>query len=134
MLKDSTIRRRRRLLLPLYRAWAEGGSGLSVTGNVMVDGRARSEPGNVVVEDTRDMPFLQTWAREGSRNGTALWMRINHPGKQAMVGLNHAHGTLTNFRRKLRGLFHGSILQCWSLFETRGASDRPAQVAGELSA
>ncbi len=75
-------------LLPLYRAWAQGGIGLSITGNVMVDGRARSEPGNVVVEDTRHMPFLETWASEGSGNGTALWMQINHPGKQAMVGLN----------------------------------------------
>lgn len=75
-------------LLPLYRAWAEGGIGLNVTGNVMVDGRARSEPGNVVVEDARHMAFLQAWAREGSRNDTALWMQINHPGKQAMVGLN----------------------------------------------
>lgn len=80
--------RPRDCLLPLYRAWAEGGIGLSVTGNVMVDGHARSEPGNVVVEDARDMAFLQAWAREGSRNGTALWMQINHPGKQAMVGLN----------------------------------------------
>lgn len=75
-------------LLPLYRAWAEGGIGLSITGNVMVDGRARSEPGNVVVEDTRHMAFLEAWALEGSRHDTALWMQINHPGKQAMVGLN----------------------------------------------
>ena len=80
--------RPRECLLPLYRAWAEGGIGLSITGNVMIDNRARSEPGNVVVEDDADMRFLQAWAREGSRNGTALWMQINHPGKQAMVGLN----------------------------------------------
>jgi hypothetical protein len=35
---------------------------------------------------------------------------------------NHTHGAFTDFRRKLRGLLHGSILQCWSLRETRGAS------------
>ena len=80
--------RPRDCLLPLYRAWAEGGIGLSITGNVMVDRRARSEPGNVVVEDDRDLDFLKAWAREGSRDGTQLWMQINHPGKQAMVGLN----------------------------------------------
>ncbi|MEL0027063.1 MAG: hypothetical protein VW625_00140, partial [Perlucidibaca sp.] len=40
-----------RALLPLYEAWARGGVGLSITGNVMIDSRARSEPGNVVVED-----------------------------------------------------------------------------------
>ncbi|MBI5925389.1 MAG: NADH:flavin oxidoreductase/NADH oxidase family protein [Aquabacterium sp.] len=75
-------------LLPLYKAWAEGGIGLSITGNVMVDQRARSEPGNVVVEDERHLAFLKQWAEAGSRNGTALWMQINHPGKQAMIGLN----------------------------------------------
>jgi 2,4-dienoyl-CoA reductase-like NADH-dependent reductase (Old Yellow Enzyme family) len=80
--------RPRECLLPLYRAWAEGGIGLSITGNVMVDHRARSEPGNVVVEDERHLDFLKRWAQEGSRHGTALWMQINHPGKQAMVGLN----------------------------------------------
>lgn len=33
--------RPRECLLPLYRAWAEGGIGLSITGNVMVDHRAQ---------------------------------------------------------------------------------------------
>lgn len=75
-------------LLPLYEAWAQGGVGLSLTGNVMIDGRARSEPGNVVVEDERHLEFLREWARRGSSGGTQLWMQINHPGKQAMNGLN----------------------------------------------
>lgn len=66
----------------LYGIWAEGGVGLSVTGNVMIDGRALGEPRNVVVEDERHLPALSAWAAAGSRNGTQLWMQINHPGKQ----------------------------------------------------
>lgn len=77
-----------RWLLPLYEAWARGGAGLLITGNVMVDARARSEPGNVVVEDERHLDTLREWARRGSVGGTPLWMQINHPGKQAMNGLN----------------------------------------------
>ncbi|MEE3321550.1 MAG: NADH:flavin oxidoreductase/NADH oxidase family protein [Pseudomonadota bacterium] len=77
-----------RWLLPLYEAWARGGVGLSITGNVMVDGKARSEPGNVVVEDERHLELLREWARRGSEGGTQLWMQINHPGRQAMHGLN----------------------------------------------
>lgn len=72
----------------LYGAWAEGGIGLCVTGNVMIDRNALGEPGNVVIEDERDLEALRRWARAGTRNGTALWMQINHPGKQAPKGLN----------------------------------------------
>lgn len=43
-----------RALPRLYRTWAEGGVGLSVTGNVMIDRRHIGEPRNVVLEDERD--------------------------------------------------------------------------------
>ncbi|MCI5061610.1 MAG: NADH:flavin oxidoreductase/NADH oxidase family protein [Algiphilus sp.] len=72
----------------LYGAWADGGIGLSVTGNVMVDRRAIGEPNNVVIEDEADLDALKRWARAGTRNDTALWMQINHPGKQSPKGLN----------------------------------------------
>lgn len=77
-----------RWLAPLYKAWALGGLGLSITGNVLIDSNARSEPGNVVVEDERHLDQLREWATAGSSGGTQLWMQINHPGKQAMRGLN----------------------------------------------
>lgn len=72
----------------LYGAWAEGGVGLCITGNVMIDRRALGEPGNVVIEDDRDLDALRRWAQAGTRHGTALWMQINHPGKQSPKGLN----------------------------------------------
>lgn len=78
----------RRWLAPLYKAWAKGGLGLSITGNVLIDSRAKSEPGNVIVEDERHLRELREWASAGSYAGTQLWMQINHPGKQAMRGLN----------------------------------------------
>lgn len=67
----------------LYRAWAMGGSGIVVTGNVMVDSTALAEPGNVVVEDERSLATLQKWAQAGTTNHTQLWMQLNHPGKQS---------------------------------------------------
>ncbi|MGH8504402.1 MAG: NADH:flavin oxidoreductase/NADH oxidase family protein [Stenotrophobium sp.] len=72
----------------LYARWAEGGIGLCITGNVMIDRRALGEPGNVVVEDESDLPMLQRWAAAGTRHGGQLWMQINHPGKQSPKGLN----------------------------------------------
>lgn len=72
----------------LYRRWAEGGIGLCITGNVMIDHHALGEPGNVVIADDRHLAALQRWATAGSVNGTQLWMQVNHPGKQAPKGLN----------------------------------------------
>ncbi|WP_182376847.1 NADH:flavin oxidoreductase/NADH oxidase family protein [Nocardioides sp. WS12] len=67
----------------LYARWADGGYGLVVTGNVMVDRRHRGEPGNVAVEDDRHLDQLRHWARGFQDSGTPLWMQINHPGRQA---------------------------------------------------
>lgn len=74
----------------LYRTWAEGGVGLSVTGNVMIDRSALGEPGNVVVEDDRDLPLLSAWAEAGKAAGGHIWMQINHPGKQSPIFLSKA--------------------------------------------
>ena len=72
----------------LYARWADGGIGLCITGNVMIDRRALGEPGNVAIEDESDLAALQRWAAAGTRRGGQLWMQINHPGKQSPKGLN----------------------------------------------
>ena len=75
-------------LVELYRRWAASGIGLLLTGNVMIDRRALGEPGNVVIEDEADLPVLQHWARAATDLGAALWVQLNHPGKQSPKGLN----------------------------------------------
>lgn len=66
----------------LYGRWADGGVGLSVTGNVMIDRHALGEPGNVVIEDDRDLPELRRWAAAGKRAGGLVYVQLNHPGRQ----------------------------------------------------
>ena len=75
-------------LVELYRRWAASGLGLLLTGNVMIDRRALGEPGNVVIEDEADLPILRQWARAATDQGAALWVQLNHPGKQSPKGLN----------------------------------------------
>lgn len=72
----------------LYRRWAASGIGLLITGNIMIDRRALGEPGNVAVEDERDLALLEKWARAATDQGTAIWAQLNHPGKQSPKGLN----------------------------------------------
>lgn len=75
-------------LVRLYRRWAASGVGLIITGNVMIDRRALGEPGNVVIEDEADLPLLRQWASAATDQGAAIWVQLNHPGKQSGKGLN----------------------------------------------
>lgn len=67
----------------LYQRWADGGTGLLITGNVMVDQRALGEAHNVVIEKGINDPSLELWAEAGKRNDTHVWVQLNHPGKQS---------------------------------------------------
>lgn len=72
----------------LYSKWADGGTGLLVTGNVMIDQTALGEPMNVVIEDERHLEALTKWATAGKRNGAHIWVQLNHPGKQSPRNLS----------------------------------------------
>ncbi|WP_225433091.1 MULTISPECIES: NADH:flavin oxidoreductase/NADH oxidase family protein [Bifidobacterium] len=74
----------------LYRRWAAGGAGVLVTGNVMVDRTQLGEPGNVAVEDERDLAMLRRWAAAGTEHGAHCWMQINHPGRQSPITINRS--------------------------------------------
>lgn len=94
-------------LVKLYSRWGSGGIGLNITGNVMIDRRARAEPGNVVIEDDRDMPMLTQWAAAGKANGSKIWVQINHPGKQCPKGMNKetVSPSAIPFRKDLQMMF-----------------------------
>jgi 2,4-dienoyl-CoA reductase-like NADH-dependent reductase (Old Yellow Enzyme family) len=72
-------------LIRLYQRWGEGGAGLIITGNVMVDARALTGPGGVVLEDDRHLDRFRAWATAGRSGGGQLWMQINHPGRQVFA-------------------------------------------------
>jgi 2,4-dienoyl-CoA reductase-like NADH-dependent reductase (Old Yellow Enzyme family) len=74
-------------LIRLYQAWAEGGAGLLISGNVMVDSRAMTGPGGVVLEDDAQLARFERWARIGRAKGAQFWLQINHPGRQMQSNL-----------------------------------------------
>lgn len=74
-------------LVRLYAAWAEGEAGLLLTGNVMIDHRAMTGPGGVVLEDDTQLDKFRTWAQAGRSKGAQVWLQINHPGRQMQANL-----------------------------------------------
>jgi 2,4-dienoyl-CoA reductase-like NADH-dependent reductase (Old Yellow Enzyme family) len=74
-------------LLRLYSRWAEGGAGLILTGNVMIDARALTGPGGVVLDDAQPLAPFAAWARAIGAGGGLAWMQINHPGRQVYAAM-----------------------------------------------
>ncbi|NND59621.1 MAG: NADH:flavin oxidoreductase/NADH oxidase family protein [Gammaproteobacteria bacterium] len=73
----------------LYRRWSQGGAGLLVTGNVMVDRRYLERPGNLVVDNNDALESLRGLAAAGTSGGNHLWMQISHPGRQCSRIVNN---------------------------------------------
>ncbi|MFB6723971.1 NADH:flavin oxidoreductase [Kribbella sp. NPDC056345] len=69
----------------LYAVWGRSGAGLLITGNVMIDRDALTEPGNVILDDARDLDGIRAWAGAAKEGGAQVWMQINHPGKVAVA-------------------------------------------------
>ncbi len=70
----------------LYERWANGGAGLQLTGNVMVDRRYLERPGNVAIDGPQSndqMARLANWARAAVDAGADIWMQISHAGRQS---------------------------------------------------
>lgn len=112
----------------LYGRWSEGGAGLLITGNVMVDRRYLERPGNVVLDGNGGEEALATMAAAGTRAGNHFWMQINHPGRQCTrMSSNHP---VSASSVKLRGML-GMVAEPHALeaFEIRDIIQRFANAA-----
>lgn len=94
-------------LITLYQTWANGGIGISVTGNVMIDHRSKGGPADVILEDETNFEILQKWAVAATQNNTQCWVQLNHPGKQSPKGINRetVSPSAIPFRKDLKAFF-----------------------------
>lgn len=69
-------------LRELYGRWSKSGAGLLITGNVMIEPGAVSEPRQAVLDSAEHLAAFARWARAATDNGTGVWMQINHAGRQ----------------------------------------------------
>lgn len=78
-------------LVRLYQGWAEGGCGLLITGNVIVEPDHLERPGNVVLagalSDAAKAAF-KAWTQAGTADGTQVWAQISHAGRQTQKLVN----------------------------------------------
>ena len=78
-------------LARLYGLWSDGGAGMLLSGNIMVDKDHLERPGNVVIDQLPNQAMqdaLRRWAEAGTRNGNHLWAQISHAGRQTQKIVN----------------------------------------------
>ncbi len=123
-------------LCTLYKKWAEGGTGLLITGHVMIDSKAPAEPNNVVIENEKNLDELKSWAAAGTINDTKLFMQINHPGKQipAMMSKDPVAPSAVPFSKKLARMFKTPRAlteeEIWDLISRYGKTSEVAKKTG----
>src|SRR6056297_314472 len=77
--------------LRLYKAWGDGGIGLQITGNVLVDRRNLEAPGNVVIDGAPSNEYavmLGKWAEASKAGGGKTVMQLSHAGRQTQKLVN----------------------------------------------
>lgn len=121
----------------LYEAWAKGGVGTIITGNVMVDHRSMTGPGGVVLEVGSKLEGFKTWTTKAKSGGGKIIMQINHPGRQILAKLGGNVwapsaisvdiGNLSKLLGKPKAMEEGEILETIQRF---GMTAKLAEEAG----
>ena len=78
-------------LARLYGLWSDGGAGMLLSGNIIVDKDHLERPGNVVIDrpPSEEMQgALKRWADAATRNGNHFWAQISHAGRQTQKLVN----------------------------------------------
>ena len=75
----------------LYGLWSDGGAGMLLSGNIIIDRDHLERPGNVVIDQVPNQQMqeaLARWASAATRNGNHFWAQISHAGRQTQKIIN----------------------------------------------
>jgi 2,4-dienoyl-CoA reductase-like NADH-dependent reductase (Old Yellow Enzyme family) len=92
-------------LIQLYKTWSDGGTGLLLSGNIMVDHRYLERAGNIVLQDDQALDALKEMVNAGKSNGNQFWMQVSHPGRQCPRMVNRKPLAPSEVQLKILGNF-----------------------------
>ncbi|MEM5517844.1 NADH:flavin oxidoreductase/NADH oxidase family protein [Henriciella sp. AS95] len=120
----------------LYRAWADSGCGLLITGNVQVDPACLEAPGNIVIcgeQRPEHLEALKTYSAAAKAEGAKIWMQISHAGRQTPKIVNPEPLSASDVQLALPGGQFGKprAMTCDEIRQTIEAFAHCAKVAKE---
>ena len=77
----------------LYKRWGEGGIGVIITGNIMIEVDQIEAPGNPIIPrgcsfSGKRFEAFQKLAASGKAQGSLMIGQVNHPGRQATASFH----------------------------------------------
>ncbi|MGL3819972.1 NADH:flavin oxidoreductase/NADH oxidase family protein [Sphingopyxis sp. R3-92] len=90
----------------LYCLWSDGGAGLLIGGNLVIDRDHLERPGNVVIDRAPDAEMraaLMRWAEAATRGGNHFWAQISHSGRQTPAIVNRHPKSASDIKLALPG-------------------------------
>ena len=75
----------------LYGIWSNGGAGMLLSGNIIVDADHLERPGNVILDKAPtevQRAALTRWAKAATQRGNHFWGQISHAGRQTQKPVN----------------------------------------------
>ena len=76
----------------LYERWAEGGTALSIIGEVQGDSRFPEKPGNLVLGSNTNQQALQSLTRRAVIEDAHLWPQLGHAGALSHLPISKPKG------------------------------------------
>lgn len=88
----------------LYKRWGEGGAGLLITGNFLVDRWHLERGGNLAIEGAQSnqaLAALADIASAAKAHGSQVWVQLNHAGRQTQKMINKSPKAPSNIGLKM---------------------------------
>ena len=76
----------------LYQRWADGGTALSLIGEVQGDPRFPEKPGNLVLSAHTNMKMMRSLASRATIEGAHIWPQLGHAGALAHLPISQPKG------------------------------------------
>lgn len=112
----------------LYERWAEGGTALSLIGEVQTSPQYPEKPGNLVLVPNADIPGFKALAKLGSSNGAHIWPQLGHAGALSHLPISQPKGPSA---LDLKGLQCGAM-SLDDIHALPGAYSRAAKLAKDF--
>ncbi len=121
----------------LYGIWSDGGAGLQISGNIIIDADHLERPGNVIIGSPPDEEMtaaLKRWTAAATRGGNHFWAQISHAGRQTMKAVNPHPKAPSALKLGLPGGQFGMpvALEETEIFNLIGRFGQAARIAQEV--